>query len=211
MSRTCTTSAAHRGQVLFPADPRLFRRCLRLPRPRRPCWNPCSYRWRHRLGLPAGASIPAAAPAGYPVPAAPVLSASPFPAWPGACPACRTVISCGAACRMGLSGSTDRMPMSGRQILSSSAQTSTPQPACCAHGNLSKNFFMCVRPPGKGLPPSKSLLFVQFIRMFKTSLKRTNKPHGSPRFRVGNRPAWGGYPIFNSERWTACFILRFFP
>ena len=88
-----------------------------------------------------------------PEPAAPVLSASPFPAWPGACPACRTVISCGAACRMGLSGSADRMPMSGRQILSSSAQTSTPQPACCAHGNLSKNFFMCVRPPGKGLPP----------------------------------------------------------
>lgn len=181
MSRTCTTSAAHRGQVLFPADPRLFRRCLRFPRPRRPCWNPCSYRWRHRLGLPAGTSIPAAAPAGYPVPAP---SGFPFPPdrtaparrsaryrrcrrnrlcrcfrlrrfrhGPGACPACRTVISCGAACRMGFSGSADRMPMSGRQILSSSAQMSTPQPACCSHGNLSKNFFMCVRPPGKGLPP----------------------------------------------------------
>ena len=77
MSRTCTTSAAHRGQVLFPADPRLFRRCLRLPRPRRPCWNRYSCRWRRQQEPPAGASIPAAAPVGCP---APVPSGFPFPA-----------------------------------------------------------------------------------------------------------------------------------
>ena len=91
-----------------------------------------------------------------PEPEASSLSASPFPAWPGACPACRTVISCGAASRIGFSGSADRMPMSGRQILSSSAQTSTPQPACCSHGNLSNRFFIPFCPSGKGLPPCQN-------------------------------------------------------
>ena len=188
-------SAARRGRVPFPADPHPSRRYLRLPRPRRLYWNPCLYRWRRRQGLPAGACPAAAAPAWYPVPARSGFPFRPGLAAParrsarcrcchpnrlrrcyrlrrfrrgqGACPACRTVISCGAACRMGLSGSADRMPMSGRQILSSSAQINTPQPACCTHGYLSRNFFMCVRPPGKGLPPSKSLHFVQLIRTFK--------------------------------------------
>ena len=39
--------------------------------------------------------------------------------------------------------------------------------------------------------PLKYGRFVQFIRIFKDSLKRTNKPHGSPRENAGNRPALG--------------------
>ena len=70
--RTCTMSAPRQGQALFPAGFHLFRRCFRLLRPRCPCWNPCSCRWRRRPGLPAGASIPTAAPVGCPVPAPPL-------------------------------------------------------------------------------------------------------------------------------------------
>ena len=113
---------------------------------------------------------------------------SPAPEPPGPVPACRTVISCGSACRMGLSGSAVRMPMSGRQMLSTSAAISTPQPAVLSHGWLSNSLFMCFLPLGKrGFP----LENVRFVRMFKTSLKRTNKPHSSPRFRAGNCPAFG--------------------
>ena len=181
MSRTCTTSAAHRGRALFPADLHPSLRCLRLLRPRRPCWNRCSYRWRRRPEPPAGACPAAAAPAGCPAPApsgfpfpsgsgcscSPVSSlsaaartgsiacfpASPFPAWPGACPCLQDGDLCGAACRMGFSGSADRMPMSGRQILSSSAQISTPQPPAAAMGTFQKNFFHVCSPSGKRASP----------------------------------------------------------
>ena len=87
---------------------------------------------------------------------------SPLPAPPGALPACRTVISCGAACRMGLSGSADRMPMSGRQMPSTKATTSTPQPTDLSHGYFSQKFG-----PYMMYSSQKWERFVQFIRIFK--------------------------------------------
>ena len=169
---------------------------------------PCSVWFSVSCGSGCSCSPVSSLSALPPEPEASLLSASPFPAWPGACPVCRTVISCGAASRIGFSGSADRMPMSGSQILSSSAQTSTPQPACCAHGNLSKNFFMSVRPPGKGLPPSKVCFLCSLFVCSKLLLNARISRTVPRRFFGVEPPSLGGYPIFNSERWTACFILR---
>ena len=240
MSRTCTTSAAHRGQVLFPADPRLFRRCLRLPRPRRPCWNPCLYRWRRRPEPPAGASpcgccsgwvscpcsVWFSVSSGSGCSCSPVSSLLVLPPEPAASGAFRFAVSGVTGRLSGLQdgdllrrGLQDGIVRLGRPH-AHERQTDTQQQRTdqyAAAGLLHpwvpfKEIFSCVFAlREKGFPLKKVCILCSLFVLLRSSLKRTNKPHGSPRFRVGNRPAWGGYPIFNSERWTACFILRFFP
>ena len=126
----------------------------------------------------------------------------PLPAPPGAFPACKD----GDLLRFRLSGwgcpaRPTACPCSGRQILSTSASDKHP----AAHRSEPRIFFKKLIHIYEFLLNMEDLC--SLFAFLRNSLKRTNKPHGSPREHAGNRPAlgWSGDIRFQNSRF--CILL----